>query len=113
MGLDIKDIKARLKNAYCDSLGYEEALAGSCNDVASLIDELTELRANMSEMGRLLVEAKKEGARNAVKERLRERACTVKCLQGSVNTFEKISPVTAKVLAETISHIERELHLKE
>jgi hypothetical protein len=67
----------------------------------------------MSEMGRLLVEAKKEGARNAVNERLRERACTVKCLQDSVNTFEKISPITAKVLAETINYIERELHLKE
>ena len=106
MGLDIKGIEARLRNAYCDSLGYEEALADSCSDVGSLIAELTKLREDMSEMARLLIEAKKEGARSAVEERRRERECTVKCLRDSVNTFQKLSPVTAKVLSETISYIE-------
>ena len=47
----LEAIKTRLSKAYCDNLGYEEAISEACNDVAVLLDEVARLRGLAVETG--------------------------------------------------------------
>lgn len=47
----LEAIKTRLAAAYCDNLGYEEAISEACTDVAVLLDEVARLRRLAVETG--------------------------------------------------------------
>jgi cell division protein FtsL len=84
------------------------------HEALALVAEVERLRVERAEWARLLVEAKKEGARSTVAERATERTAVVAWLGAEVDAaMEMHLPVRAATFLECGEAIERGAHRRE
>ena len=84
------------------------------HEALALVAEVERLRVERAEWARLLVEAKKEGARSTVAERATERTAVVTWLGAEVDAaMEMYLPVRAATFLACAEAIERGEHRRE